>query len=65
MRLEIVKYTSGAIGLEIVGETVFETKVLDAHWDGIKPSRGKGESVAEGGYTMGFFLNLIDEPVDD
>lgn len=62
MKLDIIKYASGKIGLEIIGETDFETKIIDAHWDNMEPSRGKGNSVLDSGRIMGFFLNLIPAP---
>lgn len=65
MKLEIIKYASGEIGLEIIGETDFETKVLDTHWDNIKPTRGNGQSVLDSGYVMGFFLHLIPEQIKE
>jgi len=60
MKLKIIKYSSGKIGLEIIGETDFETKTLDAHWDKLKPSRGKGESILDDTYTSKEIVNLVN-----
>ena len=64
MKLGIIQLEHGNIQLEIIGETEFETKVLQANWEHCELSRGNGNSVLDNGYNTGFYIDLLPSPKD-
>lgn len=65
MKAEPVIFYSGALSIQLIGETEFETTLLQKAFEAGNLKRGNGDSKCPGGTRTGFYIDLPFVPATD